>query len=336
MSEDYIRKVEGLLNRANHPEANDQEREACLAAADRIMKKHRLDRAMLFQSGKAPDREIIVKEYDAILAEKYATNLGYMRDAVFRHCGVMFRPGWRRGTAVGYEEDVFFAEMLWSSVYMDFTTKMFPKWETHRSFDLNVYNLKTAGYSWPDVRDMALKHEPSDQTGPLTFKNAGSKLRTAFKRECERRGEEVRRQPQRPEAWRNGFAQGYESTLRSRLYVMAMKDREAPGSEGEIALLKDEDRVKQRFWEVFPEEHPDVQARKQKEFEEEVAAQEASLTDAEKAARERKFQSAMRRLQKSYEARFDSKGYETGSQSAHEVNLSRNTTVGEPNRKEIS
>ena len=336
MSEDYIRKVEGLLNRANHKETGEEEREACLAAADRIMKKHRLDRAMLYQSGKAPEREIVVKTYEPIEAERFSTNLSYMRSAIFRHCGVMFRPGWRQGTAVGYEEDIFFAEMLWSSVYLDFITKMFPKWEPWREFDRNVYAVKTAGYSWPEVRDMALPHKPSDRTGELTFKNAGSKLRTAFKREAERLGVEVERQPQRPDKWRKGFAIGYDTSLRIRLRTMEINGMEEPGSDGEIALMRDEDRVKAKFWEVFPEEHPEVQARKNKEWEEEWKAAEAAKTPAEKAAEEKARERALKRQNKSVADLYDNAGFSTGQKSAHEVNLSRNTTVGDPARKEIS
>ena len=125
MIDDYIRKVEGLLDRANHKETGEEEREACLAAADRIMKKHRLDRAMLFQAGKPPEREIVVKKYEAIKAEQFSTNLSYMRNAIFRHCGVMFRPGWREGTAVGYEEDIFFANSAFIDKILTNTCKMF-------------------------------------------------------------------------------------------------------------------------------------------------------------------------------------------------------------------
>ena len=336
MIDDYIRKVEGLLDRANHKETGEEEREACLAAADRIMKKHRLDRAMLFQAGKPPEREIVVKKYEAIKAEQFSTNLSYMRNAIFRHCGVMFRPGWREGTAVGYEEDIFFAEMLWSSVYMDFLTKMFPKWETWRDFDSNVYILKSAGYSWPEVRDMALPHKPSDRTGELTYKNAGSKLRTAFRRESVRLGVEVERQPQRPEKWRKGFAIGYDTSLRIRLRTMEINSMEEPGSPGEIAIMRDEDRVKAKFWEVFPEEHPDVQARKNKEWDEQQEAAEAAKTPAQKAADEKARERARKRMERSVSDLYDNDGFATGKKSAHEINLSRNATVGDPDRKEIS
>lgn len=335
--EDYIRRVESLLERANHPETPEPERQSALALADEVMARHRLDRALLFQSGKKPEREILHKKYAGITLTDYLWIGSSMRRAIFDHCGVSTYGSYTL-EAVGYEEDLFYAEMLWSEVLLHFTRSMFPTWDNFRSFDANVYRIKSAGYSWSQVRDMGLAQNASDYNGPLTEKNAGSKLRTAFKREAKRLGEEVlpgKQQPIRPKIWRKSFAEAYASKLTYRLWEMASKNKEAAGKEGEIALQSDADRVKNRFWEIFPELHPDAMRRRLEELEREEEARRESLTEAERKREDEENKRSSRKYIEKMDKEHDRKGAEAGRKAASEVNLSRSNRIPEAERQAI-
>lgn len=344
MTDNYIRKVEALINRANHKDANSEERIACLAKADEIMAKHRLDRAMLFKDGNKPEKEIIVKTVSALPYSPYVGSLTWMRKDILTHCGVMSRTWQEEVTLVGYEEDIFYAEMLWTSVYMEFTSKLFPKWESHRGFDANVYALKNAGYSWPEVRDFALAENAGDHISKLTVKNAGSKLRTAFKREAQRNGIEVlpgRQQPANSRAWRDSFVEGFVNTLYGRLAVLSAKAKEAAGEAGEIALISDADRVKHRFWEMYPETHPEAIRRVIEENRASFDRAESEMTEAEKKKLERDQKAAARRWTREQDRKMNSSsyqhGYSTGRDTARSLNLGRESAVSDrQNAKELS
>lgn len=332
--EAYLRKAEALLHRASDPSASEGEREACIGKANQIMEKHRLDRAMLFSSGKQPDKKIVQRVYDRVETGQFSYLLADMRSDIFRHCGVMTHRSYK-DTAVGYEEDMFFAEMLWSTVYLHFVERMFPKWEKHRTFDANVYSIKKAGYSWSEVREMGLAQGAGDLSGPLTAKNAGSKLRNAFKREAARRGEVVppgKQQPLNPVQWRKNFAEAYASRMYARLRQLRMENAQEPGSPGEIALLTDEDRVKQEFWKVFPDMHPEAQKRLQERFLEQERRRQEGLTPAQKAEEERKIERRRQEYLKRWDQEHRAGGWNDGAQAADEVNLSRASELSEAER----
>lgn len=336
--EGYIRKVEALITRANHRETPEAERQACLEKADAIMAAHRLERAMLFQSGGKPEREIILKKYEGIQVEGFYGNVVSLRESIFRHCGAMTN-GYGTMTAVGYEEDLFYAEMLWGEVFLHFTRTMFPKWEAWRSFDANVYELKTAGYSWPEIREMGLREKAADVTGLLTEKNAGSKLRTAYKREAVRRGEPAELpKVYNPKKWRKSFADAYGSRLSFRLWRMKKEQKQEAGEAGVIALQTDEDRVKLRFWQEFPHMHPDAIRQMRQQLDEEEKARRDALTDKEREKEDRERERSRARARKAAESGisyYDDRGYEAGQKAANQVRLDRNDSVGQGERQAI-
>lgn len=237
-------------------------------------------------------------------------------------------------TAVGYEDDLFYAEMLWANVYMDFITKMFPKWEPWRSFDENVYIIKSSGYGWPHVCVEGLRNNGADQSGPLTQANSGSKLRTAFKREAKRRGEVVlpgRQQPAVPQLWRDSFAQSYQSTVESRLQTMKWQNREAAGNGSEIALVKDEDRIKAEFWRLFPQYDPEEHKRRWARMDAEEEARRARLTPEELEAEEKEREKEERRWARrkpAKEKQADMRGWNAGNKAGNSVKLSADKNVG--------
>lgn len=270
-SEGIMRRVASLLERAAHADTPQAERETAQELADTMMAKYRLDRAMLnFNRDEKEVREPMHRAYkrislvnrEAITGRKDVVEytlegwINALRSEVYTHCGCMVAT-LQDATVVGYEEDIFYGDMLWATVFQDMITRIYPGWTKGRSFDENVYMLKKAGFSWPQVREMGLKAEARDRSGPLTAKNAGSKLRVAYKRHAATLGEivpEGRQQPANPWNFRRSFVAGYYNTLTIRM--QHLKEQQVPSEEGALALVKDEDRIKQMFYKMFPSMMP--------------------------------------------------------------------------------
>lgn len=326
-NEGQLRRIQGLLERAGHAETPEHEREACTAKADALMAKYRIDRAMLNFKHADQAREVVSRTQPRNRMD-YAGLLNGMMTTIFSHSGCRTKIKWEEMTVVGYEEDIFFGEMLWINVQRDFVTKMFPKWESHRKFDENVFIIKNAGYSWPQVRDMGLEHEAGDGTGKLTEQNAGSKLRTAYKREAKRHGITVasgKQQPMNPKLYRDSFAESYYSRMLSRLAELARENDPGPG-EYAIALQTDADRVARYFYELFPDDHPDAMAARNRIAAEEERKRRERLSEADRRREDREYERWTKKKPKIRYA--DQNGWSAGAKAADQVNLSRSNNVG--------
>lgn len=346
VSERTMRIVQGLMNQAMDNNISDEERNAFLAKADEIMAKYRLDRAMFLDSNQAgtklDGREIIVLDIPPIEFHTYIHYVSTLRSAIFRHCGCKIKSTAFQAKAVGYEADLDFANMLWTTVHMDFIRKLFPTWQRSLTFDENVYTLKNAGYSWPQVREMGLAVNARDYNGPLTAENAGSKLRTAYKRWAKKLGVVVppgKHHSITPEKFRTSFASSYVSTVQIRLQDMKDKtdkqSQEAAGEAGALALIDDEERIAAAWYEIYPEDHPDEQRRRMEQWEKEEAEREANMTEEEKRKRDKEnARWANRKVRvRNY---YDQKGWAAGHSAGSKVRLSGGDEVQGSNGKALS
>ncbi len=291
-----MRVIEALLRTAAHEATPDHERVLAQEKADKLMIQYQIDRAMV-NLDRDNDRKVepIRKEYDKIdlvdrgsvqntrdISEYFVqASLNGIKRSIFHHAGAVTTEKFLNGShtfiAIGFPEDLVYAEMLWLSVFAEIVPKMFPTWEENRGFDENVYALKASGRSWPQVFEMAMRHGPtakeelaesgffyvtsesigpSDKTGPLTKKNAASKLRTAYRRHAKSIGEEVSRQPSDPHWWRKSFAHAFETSLAQRIGAMKQGREEYFDKSNLPAMQHDADMVKAKFYEEFPEKNP--------------------------------------------------------------------------------
>ena len=243
-------KIQALLERAQHPATGDEERQACMEKADALMAKYRIDRAMLNFDRKDTIREIISREMDRNRSE-YSAYLNSMMFRVYEHCGCKVASGYGKYTAVGYEEDIFFGDMLWATIQLEFARKMMPTWEASRPFDQNVFLLKESGKSWMEIVHMAPASERLN-------KNSGGRLRGAYKRWADKIGYAVpKEQPRQPKLWRESFAESFRVRLSERLWELSQKSKQDVGEQGALAIIKDEDRVLQEFYRLFPNLDPE-------------------------------------------------------------------------------
>lgn len=338
-NENIMRRVSSLLERAMHPGTGEAERESAQAMADKLMAKHRLDRALLdFGKKKEERREPVKAVFERLkLIDENTANYGArdyteytlqgrmnnLRMSIFKHAGCRYNyaqigENHQYGyVVIGFQEDIYFAEILWNTIFMDISTKMYPTWKKDRSFDENVFTIKSAGYSWSQVREVGLAHEGRDHIGVLTRENAGSKLRTAYKREAKRRGIVVppgKQQPTDPHWWRQSFVQSYSTRLSQRLMALQAEHEEYQGLDNLPAIRQDSDLINQKFWEEFPEEHPDEVAKRRAEWERLNAEDTAPKT---RAVRPAKIRYA------------DSAAWEAGVRAADSINLSTAKAAGD-------
>lgn len=246
-----ITRIEALLERARHESTGAEEAAACQEKAEALMQKHRIDMAKLDLEDNKSGRKIESARLER-LKGMFMLSLEDMRGLIFEHCGCMIHRVYDGTMVVGYTDDIRYAEMLWSVVQLDFSSKMLPKWSPHRTFDHNVYLLKEAGKSWMEI---VWEAPPAEGLN----KNSGGRLRSAYASWASKIGAPVKAQPRNPKKWREGFLESYVTTLVERLWAMKAKaDMEnPPGKTGEIALQRDQDRIKAEFWKLFPKLHPD-------------------------------------------------------------------------------
>lgn len=340
VTEGTMRRIQGLLRQAEDPGITDAERTAFMERADQLMAKHRLDRAILFanmtQNQKVQGREVVVTTVPAMEFSEFLGALMRIRKAVYKHCGCALEDKWYgEAKVVGYQEDIDYASMMFTTVQMEFVRRVFPTWNSALGFDENVHTIKSSGYSWSQVREMGLAHNARDFSGPLTAANAGSKLRVAFKRHAKKIGEVVlpgKQQPMNPQRWRRNFADSFASTIRFRLAEMDRANKEAAGQEGEIALRSEFDNVMDRFWEEFPDQHPDARKAREEKRQKEHDEWWNSLTDAEKRKHER---ANNKKYRTPSEYMYDEKAWSAGHKAATKVRLTNDGDIADNNRKEI-
>lgn len=332
MSEKIQGKVSSLLERASHPGTDEHERELCIKKADELMAKYRIDRAMINFQKKETRQEIQSKE--VIIPEYFIDQLGSLIHALYRHSGCKTAYAFRRCTAVGYPDDLFYADMLWNTVHMEFASQMFPSWDESDSFEANVYRLKEAGFKWSDIRDK----DPSWKMPELgLFEKAppvSSKYKTAYTRYCKKNGIVPSPHTQRHEAYRLSYAESFASTLRKRLNKMDQDNKKAEddaGEEAALAIISDKDRIEEEFYRLFPNLRPmtdEERAEFDREQEERRKAEEerrAKMTQKQRDEEDRRNERDRRRARRAFEksrVKVDQNGWNRGHEAASNVDLS--------------
>lgn len=326
MSEKKMRRIEGLLARAAHPNTPEHERITAQEKADLLMAELQVDRATFnFNKSAKEVRDPSRRDYEwlNLVADGATGNsrrdreewgiegvINGIRQNIFYHAGAKCAHLPTGFAAVAYEEDLIYAEMLWLSVFQTILNRMFPTWDERKPFDENVYNLKKAGYSWTQVGKMGVMHGARDQRGELTMENGGSKLRTAFKRQAKRVGEEVlpgKQQPMNPHLWRRSFVDSFSSTISQRIAAMKLGREDYFDKSNLPAIVQDKDRVQHAFYEMFPDLNP------------------ANWPEPEPLTEEQKKENEKARKRVSHKVRAaDPNAWAAGNAAAQSVNLGNN------------
>lgn len=253
--EAMLRKIQGLLATADHPNTPPHEADTARNMAEAIMFKYRIDEAT---AAKADDagihpiwKTIVICDKDSEYARSYAGILGY----VVAHCGCRMRinvaqvDGRMAYTAevVGYRSDLGMANMLWTSMMLGFQIRVEPKYDRSLPERVNAYNMRKAGM---EGRRIALAIYGKDD------KALRPKVRKMFKDESLARGEDpnlLLGKGNSMESYRASFAKGFTDEIRYRL--ASMRASRGESSTG-MVLASRKENVDESFFSRYPSARP--------------------------------------------------------------------------------
>lgn len=363
MTENVLRKVQALLERAEHTGTNDAERAACFAKADELMVKYAIDQALLDQGRTAAQRSEPVVANIHVVPENVARTIwtghqwGMLRAlAPLARCRIVELDR-SEARVVGYRSDVEYLQMMFVGAQMTFVQKLLPAWDPQRTEDENVKILKEAGWKWERIA----------RAGGFDWPDGGALIR-AYRRQCRREGVEPTPHTQRHDAYRRSFADGFLVRLSERVDALTREHANIHHDSGVSTALVLADRstaVERKLYDLHPELRPltnEELAAHCEKARQEVAeairheheqrqAMLAAMTDKERERflrkeredrdKEQRRQEREYRRWERYEAEeerrnFDSSGVRAGKSAADAVHLGpAQGTVGAARRSEL-
>lgn len=252
-----MRKVSGLLAKADDPATTEPEADSCRATAERIMRKYRIEESMLIEAG-ALNEEVTKPGWKVVTVAPAASPYynAYYRMMVYvaEHTGCRMAYSWGPSndgvyslnvTLVGYESDVRFAEVLFMNARLVFADRMEPKPKADMSDEDNVYRLRSSGME----RIKIAKVMGWGDTGSAT-----AKVTRLYKAACKARGEDptLTGRSMSVTAFRESYQDGFLSELFGRLH----RARNAAGTGGEIVLHNRQETVDEEFYRMYPSKRP--------------------------------------------------------------------------------
>lgn len=248
-----MRKVEGLLAKADDAAATPEEADSARAMAERIMTKYKIEEEDLIKRGdlKVDGLNVMFKDVGVYpINSEYDEVYMYLVSAALDHCGVMgvwsgTVDGVRMLQFIGYEADIRYAEALFMSARLYFADRMEPKPNPNLSDAENVYRMRSAGMERRRVADL------------MGWVKGGAKVTRLYKQECERRGEDpvLTGQGVSVVDYRMAYAQAFKTEFWMRL----CNARNAIDAEvdGGLVLHGRKERVKEAMYQRYPYLRPD-------------------------------------------------------------------------------
>lgn len=355
-TEKILEQVAHLIAKIEHPNTPEDERDMCRERADRLMFRYAIDEATLaaakganVRTKPSSSRVTVASLYD-----EHRQDLKRILEALAsaNRCRVFTEIDTERmehgvmrnyvGHIVGFDADVRFVEMMYTSIHLTFASRINPKWDNSRTEGENIRALKEAGMKWEEIA----------KAGHFKWPDGGL-IKRMYLRQCEADGVE-RVVTQRHSAYRASFAKAFFSHLRTRLWQMEKSRDEQvreyeseTGSTGTALALSDRRaEVDAVFYEMFPatrpmtdEEFKAAQAKRREEQRREAEQRQAMLDamtpaararflkkereEAEKEQRQqdRWYKAYSREANKEAERTFDAHGAAAGQQAAASVDL---------------
>ncbi len=251
MAKDWATTIRGLIANADDERLSDEARATYRAKAEELMITYRVDQEAKIAEG-AGDVPIL-SDIVVSVAGQGGRLVGYYTDAwaaIARHCGVRYVMDWNAGyTAhvVGYAGDVQYADFLWTSTLLMFSTRINPRWDAALTMEENVYRLRAAGKRRKDVANAA----GLDGDNPAHR----SRVQRIYVAECKRRNETPLASGlgHQADVFQDAYAEEFVTTLRRRL----REARDAADSvRGGLVLHGRADRVNEAFYGRYPHMRP--------------------------------------------------------------------------------
>lgn len=247
-----LRQVQALLDRAEHPNTPPAEAKSARAMAEKLMAKYRIAeeeaRKTAVAQGIDTVKPIVVDfpicRYSSEYSRQYEMLFYWITDHVGNvQSAYTNRNGERIAIMVGFESDVKYAQALYTTLRLHFANTLEPTVDPALSDEENIYRLRTAGMTRPDIR-VAMGWP--EGTAP--------KIQKLYEKACKARGEEpvVAGRTVNAKLYRKSFSESYVSTVSTRLWEM----RQSSEGGTEMVLSGRAEAVREAYYERFPQFRP--------------------------------------------------------------------------------
>jgi len=249
-------RVRALLDTADsyENEGNFEAAKSYQAKAEELMVKYRVEQEEAIAVDPAAAKPIQMEFNLVGYGSHYRAQYHTMWFWIAKHCEVL---SWEKyvysengytlkAYAVGYEEDLRYAEMLFTSARLVFTERLEPKVDPNASDQVNAYRLRASGMERIRVAQ-ALWHN--------TDKVFLARVGRLYKAECEARGEEAMLSGRgvTGKAYRAQYAEQFVTTFSNRLWSARQA---ASASGGGLVLHGRKDRIQEAFYTFYPDQKP--------------------------------------------------------------------------------
>jgi hypothetical protein len=219
-----LKKVQNLINLAEHPNTGREEADSARSMADALMLKYAIDEALL--DATRPASEQMKPAIITIQLTDSRDMLYEMLDLannIARFCRCLIRYGSKYDheahayvtKVYGYDSDLRYFEYLYTTLRLHMIDALRPKYDPSESLEKNAYRLHSAGFNWLEIaamqgwkkmgkydwEDVCTLEEYYDMKDPMVNRETGewgpsmrigSAIKRAFNRECAARGEDFR------------------------------------------------------------------------------------------------------------------------------------------------
>lgn len=330
-----LKIVRHLIIQAEHEGTGPAEAQQFRAKADELMLKYAIQKAQIRMAQPEAHRTepMII---DVELGDGYL--LGYIIElmrAVARHTRCISRSytSWHDGAwwakVYGFEHDVRYFEMLYTTLRLHMLGALMPRINTHETLEENAYRLHNAGYNWLEIAEMygwqkqdaelypdikvPFRNKHSEEVQPATM--VGSRIKRAYYRHIKAIGEDRLSIPaSRSKIYRESAARGYTSRISQR-----MREIETGRGTGHALVLAG---GIQDLHEFFKRQNPDLFPT-----DEEIKAAEEAIKNGPKP------RGRPRTVFK--DPPFDNGAYQVGKRHADTADLN-GPKMGQPKTKRIS
>lgn len=224
------------------------------ATAQRWMVKYRIEQEEAIAIDPASAKPIQVAIDLVGRGSQYRQNYHSMWFRIARHCEVR---SWEeyaytdsgyviRAHVVGYEEDVRYAEMLYTAARLVFQEKLEPRVDPALSDQVNAYRLRSAGLERIRIAELLWGN-----TDKLFMGRVGR----LYQAECKERGEVAMLTGRgvTGKAFREQYAEQFIVTFSNRLWAA---QQAATATGGGVVLHGRKERITEAFYTFYPDQRP--------------------------------------------------------------------------------
>jgi hypothetical protein len=269
MSEDILRKVRGLVAKANSTPF-EQEREVFMAKADELMEKYAIDQALLAMEEDTQARYVIRKDVDISWWSEMRDMDKEVRSRIYwlwSYCVEFCRcysstSTWnykaKTAAVYGMPADLDYMNLLFTDLFLQMSATLRPKYDPNLTMGHNVYNAKNAGMKYVDIAiwmGMPELVEPNG-TGGLKTRDGG-KMKHAYQRHLNEHHPGEKRITMHPTTWAMSFMDGYVTTIHERFRKMRSM-RDVPSDANSMALVVRDirEQAREAMFDDFPNLRP--------------------------------------------------------------------------------